>query len=80
MQDASSLLYLCVMLRKRPRVETAIVTIVNGNRFFDIYIPTLGLEARINTNEIVPAVEARWDAASRYTDAATVLSVDVRLP
>ena len=66
MQDASSLLYLCVMLRKQPRVENAIVTIVNGSRFFDIYIPSLGLEARININEILPAVEATWNTDLRY--------------
>ena len=63
LQDASSLLYLCVMLRKQPRAETAVVTIVNGSRFFDIYIPSLGLEARININEILPPVEAAWDAS-----------------
>ena len=53
------------MLRKQPRVETAVVTNVNGSRFFDLYIPSLGLEARINTNEIVPAVDATWDANLR---------------
>lgn len=62
------------MLRKQPRVETAVVTIVNGSRFFDVYIPSLGLEARINTSEIVPAVEARWNADLRYASCRAVES------
>ena len=60
------------MLRKQPRVETAVVTIVNGSRSFDMYIPSLGLEARINTAEIVPAVEAKWDADLRYTISSAI--------
>ena len=64
-QDASSLLYLCVMLRKQPRAEIAVVTVVNGSRFFDIYIPALGMEARIQVNEITPSVDASWDSESR---------------
>lgn len=65
LQDASSLLYLCVMLRKQPRVETGMVTLVNGSRFFDLYIPSLGLESRININEILPPVDASWDPSVR---------------
>jgi len=65
-QDASSTLYLCVLLRRQPRVEEAMVTIVNGSRFFWVYVPTLGLEIQITTANIVPAVVTTWDVNERY--------------
>lgn len=64
-QDASSRLYLCLMLRAQPRVLESIVTVVNGSKFFDIYIPTLGIEARIQVNEMLPAVAAVWNREGR---------------
>ena len=65
MQDASSALYLCVLLRRQPRVEQAVVTIVNGSRFFWVYVPSLGLEVQITTATIVPAVTTAWDLDNR---------------
>ena len=66
MQDASLRLYLCVMLRRRPRVVQAVVTGLAGARFLDVYITSLGLELRIQTEEIVPGpVLADWDAAAK---------------
>ena len=65
-QDASLRLYLCVLLRRSPRVAQAVVMGLNGQRFLDIYIPSLGLELRIQTEEIVPGpVLADWDAVAR---------------
>jgi hypothetical protein len=55
-----------VLLRKQPRVEEAVVTIVNGSKFFYLYVPTLGLEIQIMTANIVPAAVSIWDPNSRY--------------
>ena len=43
-------LFLCAMLARRPVVSQAIVTGLNGARFFDLYVPELGLELRILTS------------------------------
>ena len=53
------------MLRRRPRVASAVVTGLAGQRFLDVYIPSLGLELRIQTEEVVPPVVADWDAVAR---------------
>ena len=65
LQDSSSRLYLSVLLRARPNVAEAIVISLNGNRFFDVYVPLLGLEARILVSEIKPTAESRWDPEQR---------------
>lgn len=65
------------MLRKQPRVESAIVTTVNGSRFFDMYIPSLGLEARINVIEVLPTVDASWNAEQRYVRQFCVLLAEL---
>ena len=65
LQDSSSRLYLSVLLRTRPTVGEAIVISLNGNRFFDVYVPLLGLEARILVSEIKPTAEGRWDPDQR---------------
>ena len=43
----------------------AVVTVVNGSRFFDLYVPQLGIEARIQVLEVLPAVEALWEPQAR---------------
>lgn len=45
-QDGSLRLYLCVMLRRRPAVTTAVVTMVGGDRWFAAYLPDYGQEVR----------------------------------
>ena len=43
----------------------AVVTVVNGSRFFDLYVPQLGIEARIQVLEVLPAIEALWNPQAR---------------
>lgn len=65
LQDASSRLFLCLLLRARPVVAEAVLTILNGPKFFDLYVPTLGVESRIHIADILPASAATWDAEQR---------------
>lgn len=59
-------LFLCVLLARKPMVTQAVVTGLNGPRFFDVYLPELGLELRIQSEEIQPApVLADWNKDAR---------------
>ena len=49
-------MYLCVLVRSKPTVLEAVVTLVNGRKFFDIYIPSIGAEERISVLEMKPQV------------------------
>ncbi len=59
-------LFLCAMLARKPVVSQAIVTGLNGARFFDLYVPELGLELRIQCEDIQPApVLTDWNKDAR---------------
>ncbi|KAK9829114.1 hypothetical protein WJX72_003965 [[Myrmecia] bisecta] len=63
-QDASLRLYLCVMLRLRPTFTEGVVLNLNGNRFFDVYLPEFGLDCRIHTDQM-NGIEADWNAVTK---------------
>lgn len=52
-QDGSLRLYLCVMLNKQPLICDGVVMCLGGSRFFDVYIPSLGMDVRIHTNSVL---------------------------
>ena len=59
-------LFLCAMLARKPVVSQAIVTGLNGARFFDVYVPELGLELRLQCEDIQPAPAlADWNKDAR---------------
>jgi len=59
-------LFLCALLARKPVVTQGIVTGLNGDRFFDLYVPELGLELRIQTVDIQPApVLNDWNKDAR---------------
>ena len=59
-------LFLCALLARRPVVAQGIVTSLNGQRFFHLYVPELGLELRIESEEIQPApVVTDWNKDAR---------------
>ena len=65
-QEASSRLYLCVLLRAKPLLAQAVITGLNGSRFLDVYVPDIGVELRVNVDEIVPGpARADWDAQAK---------------
>lgn len=66
-QEASSRLYLAVLLRRRPRICEAVVMGLAGSKFLDLYIPDLGIELRVHVGEIAPApVYGDWDSANKF--------------
>jgi hypothetical protein len=55
-----------VLLRRSPLVAEAVVMGLAGQRFFDVYIPSIGLELRVHSEDIVPGpVIAEWDAGAK---------------
>ena len=65
-QDASLRLYMCVLLRARPMLASAVVMGLNGDRFLDVYVAELGIELRLFTADLVPGpVEASWNCVTR---------------
>ena len=59
-------LFLCTLLARKPVVAQAVVTGLNGARFFDLYVPELGLELRMQCEEIQPApVLTDWNKDAR---------------
>ena len=66
MQETSMRLFLCALLARRPVIAQGIVTSLNGQRFFHMYVPELGLELRIESEEIQPApVVTDWNKDAR---------------
>jgi len=64
-QDASLRLYMCVLLRARPTLASAVVMGLNGDRFLDVYVAELGTELRLHTADLVPGpVEASWNSVT----------------
>lgn len=68
-QDGAVRLYLSAYLLAQPGVYRGVVMGVGGSRFFDIYIPELGVDVRCHTDRILrggaTAVVANWDATHR---------------
>jgi hypothetical protein len=66
LQETSIRLYLCTLLARKPVVAQAVVTGLNGARFFDLYVSELGLELRIQCEEIQPApILTDWNKEAR---------------
>lgn len=65
-QDASQRLHLAMMLRASPIIASAIVTNLNGSKYFDIFILELGCEMRMATADITPRpLDASWNRVTR---------------
>jgi len=59
-QDNSMKLYFAIMLKYRPAKATALVTSVNGPKWFDVFVVEFGLEARVWVEDML-GVEARYN-------------------
>ena len=67
-------LFLCALLARKPVVTQGIVTSLNGQRFFHLYVPELGLELRIETEDIQPApVVTDWHKDARCALPLTLM-------
>ena len=67
-------LFLCALLARRPMVAQGVVTSLNGQRFFHLYVPELGLELRIESEDIQPApVVTDWNKDARCALALTCI-------
>jgi VacB/RNase II family 3'-5' exoribonuclease len=68
-QEKVTNLYLVKLLEERPRVLPAVVSGLGGPRFFDVYIPALGTDIRIEAKELFGGtgreLQAQWDGDSR---------------
>ena len=68
-QDGSLKLYLASLLLERPGVYTAVVVGLGGPRFFDAYVPALGVDVRVHTDRIVKggdgALTLDWKESER---------------
>jgi DIS3-like exonuclease 2 len=68
-QDNSLRLYLAIMLFDRPRVVDGVVMALNGSRFLDLYVPSLGIDVRVQTAEILKGgadfIATKWDSAMK---------------
>lgn len=72
-QEASSRLYLAVLLRRRPLLCEGVVMGLNCSRFLDVYIPDIGIELRIQVEDIVPApVYGDWDDKAKCVYPASI--------
>ena len=64
-QDASQRLHLALLLQRTPLVTQAILVSCKGPKFFDVFVPQLGCEARVDVCCITPRpLDASWDRAS----------------
>lgn len=68
-QDNSLRLYLAIMLFDQPRVVDAVVMALNGSRFLDLYVPSLGIDVRVQTAEILKGggdfIATKWDSGMK---------------
>ena len=68
-QEKVTNLYLVKLLLERPRVLQAVVSGLGGPRFFDVYIPALGTDIRVQAADLFVGagieLQSRWDAESR---------------
>lgn len=57
---------MCVLLRARPVLASAVVMGLNGDRFLNVYVAELGCELQLYTADIEPGpVEASWNSVTR---------------
>jgi DIS3-like exonuclease 2 len=63
-QERVTNLYLVKLLEKSPRVAFAVVSGLGGPKYFDVYIPEIGVDIRINVNEMyirdIDRVQTKW--------------------
>ena len=68
-QDGSIRVYLALMLYSHPRVESGVVMGLNGSKFFDVYVPRLGIDVRMYTADMFTGGEGgaitEWNAGGR---------------
>jgi hypothetical protein len=73
-QDGTLKLYLAAMLLTRPVVHTAVVVGLGGPRFFDAYVPSLGIDVRVHVERMLAggeaALDAQWNEQSRVLGLA----------
>mmetsp|Transcript_18435 Transcript_18435/g.46303 ORF Transcript_18435/g.46303 Transcript_18435/m.46303 type:complete len:206 (+) Transcript_18435:225-842(+) len=63
-QDASLKIYLCVLLKSHPMVLLGTLLPMGGNRFFVAYVGALGVEVRVQVNEIHGCGDANFNKAT----------------
>jgi exoribonuclease R len=73
-QDGALKLYLASLLLDRPGVFSAVVIGLGGSRFFDAYVPALGIDVRVHTDRILQGGEAALDL--NWNDEAKILKID----
>jgi DIS3-like exonuclease 2 len=74
-QDGALKLYLASLLLDRPGVFNAVVIGLGGSRFFDAYVPELGIDVRVHTDRILKGGEAALNL--QWNDEIKVLKIDV---
>jgi len=68
-QEKVTTLYLVKLLLERPRVLQAVVSGLGGPRFFEVYIPDLGTDIRVQATDLFAGagreLQAKWDGEAR---------------
>eukprot|EP00803_Ostreobium_quekettii_P005523 evm.model.scf_211.9 EVM.evm.TU.scf_211.9 scf_211:76185-84721(+) len=60
-QDKSSRLHLMVLLEASPVVACGVVASVRGNKFFEVYVPRLGLMHKLHVEDLSVSVCSKYD-------------------
>jgi len=76
-QDGTLKLYLASLLLDRPAVFNAVVIGLGGSRFFDAYVPELGIDVRVYTDKILKGGEAALNL--QWNDEIRSLNIDVNV-
>jgi DIS3-like exonuclease 2 len=74
-QDGALKLYLASLLLDRPEVFKGVVIGLGGSRFFDVYIPALGIDVRVHTDRILKGGDAALNL--NWSDETKILNIDV---
>jgi len=70
-QDGALRLYLASLLLNEPRVHKGIVSVLRGLRFFDVYVPALGLDVRVHIDSLLrdkSALAAMWNSENKSVE------------
>ena len=80
LQDASSTLFLCVMLRKYP-VETEAIVSAVGPKYLAAYLPEYGMEARVTLDKLGEGISATYSKNSNSVVISTgYVFLDASIP
>jgi DIS3-like exonuclease 2 len=74
-QDGALKLYLASLLLDRPGVFKAVVIGLGGSRFFDAYVPALGIDVRVHTDRILKGGDAALNL--NWNDETKFLKIDL---